>query len=313
MFLLINFLTGGIIISGRSLDNDNTINNYLLWLFNDVYEDGRLDDPFLVAKVLSQVFPDEYDPPGQRNTILTQQLALMLPEQLGHLSSAKELSVPSVLVHLWPEKFAQLDFAHLDRYSVKSRRRYANPRNARMLLLRWMSLLHQAYSAVRETVPHLLERSFTPEMEQEIHSMLNLDILADILPAHLDVGRLFDLLGNVIHQEAATEGSESDVDDTSSHPAESSSSEQSRCFWGPVVCSLSNRMPIQRNFNSLKQTINRKSGLKLMPAWFRLTRTTPDRATLEQEKTSVEAQPKQPNVFHRIRTNVKAVKTPFRP
>ena len=62
--------------------------------------------------------PDEYDPPGKRKTILTQQLALMLPEQLGHLSSTKELSVPSVLVHLWPEKFAQLDFSHLDRYTV---------------------------------------------------------------------------------------------------------------------------------------------------------------------------------------------------
>ena len=59
-FLLLFFLLFAGTPFGRSIGGDGDM---LLGLFNDVYEDYRLDQPWLLAKVLSQMFPSLFPSP----------------------------------------------------------------------------------------------------------------------------------------------------------------------------------------------------------------------------------------------------------
>jgi len=238
---------------GRSIDGGGDL---LLGLFNDLYEDRTLDHPWLIAKILSQMFPEEFNPSSsEERMVLTKYVAKMFPEQLESLQNWKELSIPSVLIHLIPEKFAQVDYKHLDKYLTDDTIDYTETGNLRLLMLRFLT-------AAKDNLPELAQKYITPEVEEKLRVIVkNSDLISklkDVIPdsSHLDNEWLFDRLmfkiknfkkfDEEIAGSAPTEPTTQGTTQAETRPTTTSASPTAKCQWGPILCSI-NRVSFQRN------------------------------------------------------------------
>jgi hypothetical protein len=251
LLVLLTFFGAGF---GRSADMNNDL---LLRFFNDIYEDGQLDQPWLAAKVISQMFPDEFYPSGNHHRmVLTKQLAKMFPDQLGNLTSWQELSMPSVLIHMAPEKFAPLDFSNLDVYEeLNEADDYADPKNVRHIVLKLLSM-------AQDTIPKVAGKYVTPEMDDKIKASIKRSKLAKlvqtIIPGAEDkldqVEWLYDRLMTKMRTSQEEDVDEQDYEEPQEETVEPEKQttttaapwRPARCPWGPVLCSL-NRVTFQRN------------------------------------------------------------------
>lgn len=259
----------------------------LLGLFNDLYEDRTLDHPWLIAKILSQMFPEEYSPSSkEERMVLTRYVAKIFPEQLENLQNWEELSIPSVLIHLLPEKFAQVDYKHLNKYIADDTVNYTETENLRRLMLRFLT-------SAKEHVPEFAQKYITPDVEQKLREIVKNSALItrmkDAIPdsSNLDNEWLFDRLmfkiknfkksEEEIEMLASTEPTTQGTTQTSSRPTTTSVSPPPKCQWGPILCSI-NRVSFQRNAEkrgdmdsvNAKEIVPRQP--KQVPQWLRTTR-----------------------------------------
>ena len=229
---------------GRSADTGDDL---LLRLFNDLYDDYELDHPWLAAKVLSQMFPDEFYPTRKHHRmVLGQQLTKAFPDQLANLSTWQELALPSLLIHLDPEKFAPLDFTDLDAYVERDTETSGDPTNAQNLLLKVQ------HFAVR-WVPRFIDKFVTAELEQQMRALIRswrlTHSLKKIWPEsgnHLDIEWLFDRLMYKLRTSSQGDDDYEDKLTTTTTAAPPQKQSSIKCLWGPILCSL-NRVTFQRN------------------------------------------------------------------
>ena len=183
--------------------------------------------------------------------ILTKQLTKMFPEQLGGLSTWKELSIPSILIHLAPEKFAQLDFKRLDKYLSKEDN-YADMENVRYLFNRFVAV-------TKDSVPGLIEKILTPELEQQLRSLLKSSTfsekISNVFPNsdRLNYEWLFDRM--ILKLRAMKRDQQHHTETTTSEPTttlEMHSTTDNKCTWGPILCSI-NRVSFQRKVEVSKR------------------------------------------------------------
>jgi hypothetical protein len=292
---------------GRSIDGGGDL---LLGLFNDLYEDRTLDHPWLIAKILSQMFPEEYNPTSsQERMVLTKYVAKMFPEQLESLQNWKELSIPSVLIHLLPEKFAQVDYKHLDKYLTDDTIDYTETGNLRLLMLRFLT-------AAQENIPEIAQKYLTTEVEEKLRTVVKNSVfitqMKNVIPdsSHLDNEWLFDRLMYKIknfkkseeenEESAPTEPTTQGTTQPELRPTTISVSPAPKCQWGPILCSI-NRVSFQRNADKRgdvasgkeKEIVSRKP--KNVPQWLRSTR----RKNQTEKALSVKEPRRGPNMLFR--------------
>ena len=283
----------------------------LLGLFNDVYEDYRLDQPWLFAKILSQMFPEEFEPASSHERIiLMKQVKHMFPEQLGGLTSWNELSIPSVLIHLAPQKFAQLDFKHLDQY-VDQNANYGDLENIRHLFLRIVGF-------AQTTVPVIVNRVLTPQVEQEIKFFLRQKTESASLSGaanNLDFEWLFDRIVLKFRQSNSYEPiTPEPVAVQHNHPEwiYSKPSEASpipvgiKCPWGPILCSM-NRVSFQRKHviekEEEKNPVSQLRRPKIVPNWLRSIKRKSSSNSSSEEISKDKPHQRLPAYFRRLRLN----------
>lgn len=272
----------------------------LLHVFNDLYEDHKLDQPWKAAKLISQMFPDEFYPSSQHHPMhLSKQVAAMFPDQLGNLTSWQELSLPSILVHLAPEKFAPLDFTDLDGYAENDDDDYANPNHVRQMVLAIVTTAHRTLPRVAKKVSQYM----SPELEQKLKSTIGSSKLGSlvkkVLPVNqnqLDYEWLYErLVAKIKETEGLPEYDEESQEEEATTPAtEAPTTTEAplppptstrRCPWGPILCSF-NRVTFQRNTGKRQHDAHPPSHLApapqntthsaVVPAWIQSRlKTTP--------------------------------------
>jgi hypothetical protein len=292
---------------GRSIDGGGDL---LLALFNDLYEDRTLDHPWLIAKILSQMFPEEFNPSSsEERMVLTKYVAKMFPEQLESLQNWKELSIPSVLIHLIPEKFAQVDYKHLDKYLTDDTVDYTETGNLRLLMLRLLT-------AAKDNLPEFAQKYITPEVEEKLRVIVkNSDLISklkNVIPdsSHLDNEWLFDRLmfkiknfkksDEEIEGSAPTEPTTQGTTQPETRPTTTSVSPPPKCQWGPILCSI-NRVSFQRNVDKrgdvdagkIKEIVSRKPNN--VPQWLRAAR----RKNATEKALSIKEPRRVPNMLFR--------------
>jgi hypothetical protein len=312
IFLLFFLLFAGTPF-GRSIGGDGDM---LLGLFNDVYEDYRLDQPWLLAKVLSQMFPEEFEPASSRERIILMRLIKhMFPEQLSSLTSWNELTIPSVLIHLAPKKFAQIDFKNLDQYVDKDAN-YGDMENVRHLFLRIVGF-------VQQNLPIVVNRLLTPQVEQEIKIFLKSKTEADRLKDNskgLDLEWLFDRVvakfrqSSGFNQEAEKPVIVESIDEYQNRPewlypkpsVTPPALTGTKCPWGPILCSM-NRVSFQRKHGtedeSEKQPVFLQREPKIVPKWIRSIQRKPKSNTSSLEIQTANPNQRLPSYLRRLRIN----------
>lgn len=231
------------------------------------------------------MFPDEFYPSsGQERLILTRLLTKMFPEQLESLRNWKELAIPSVLIHLAPEKFAQVDYKHLNKYINNDNVSYSDTGNLRELTLRVL-----VYA--RKTLPELANSVLTPEIEDKLRQFLRESTWANEIKQKLPYSNklepewLFDRFLLKIKNSSSFDDfvdtasmAPEPTTQTTTQPTTTSKPASHKCNWGPILCSI-NRVSFQRKLDrrgeveelkeSPSSTIRRP---KDIPQWLRLSR-----------------------------------------